>query len=251
MIYFFSGTPGSGKSLHAAKIIDSWRRQGKNIITNFEINEHFWDKRRIKKLGDIIELDNNSLTVDYLLDYADLYHKRNEQGQIIEKQTLLVVDECQTMFNSRSWNQRGRAQWVILLSQHRKLGYEVILISQNKDLVDKQIRGQFEYNFVHRNIKNFKLFGWFLSRFIPGHNFIVVSVTWMTNGKHDHAEFLFGMKKYYSLYDSYKIFDTKNLRQLSPTAGPRDGVRGPDVGTSGGDADRRPDECCLLDYSNT
>ena len=244
MIYFFSGTPGSGKSLHVAKMIDQWHRRGRNIIANFEVNEHFWDKKHLSRQADILEVSNDILTVDFLLDYADKKHERNEKGQIKEKQTLLVIDECQTMFNSRSWNQRGRSQWVVFFTQHRKFGYEVVLISQHKDLVDKQIRNCFEYNYVHRNIKNFKFFGWLLSRFIPGKNFIVVSVTWMTTGKHDHANFLFGMKRYFSLYDSYKIFDTKNLRQLSPAAGPQDGVRGPDVGAGGGDADRRPEGCC-------
>ncbi len=218
MIYFFSGLPGSGKSIHCAKMINQYHKSGKNVIANFEVNRHFWDKRRCKKNkytsapGDIVEVDNSKLTVDFLLDYADENHARNDRGQIIEKQTLLIIDECQTMFNSRSWNQKGRSEWVVFFTQHRKFGYTVILVSQNKNLIDKQIRGILEFDYEHRNVRNFKVIGLFLS-FLFG-NLFVVPVSWMANGRHDHTEFLIAPKRYYKLYDSYKIFDTKALRQL-------------------------------------
>ena len=39
MIYFYSGTPGSGKSLHVAQDIYQYLQRGKNVIANFDINE--------------------------------------------------------------------------------------------------------------------------------------------------------------------------------------------------------------------
>lgn len=224
MIYFFSGTPGSGKSLHCAKMIDQWVRRRRNIIANFEINDEFWDIKQRNAVR-IEWVENESLNVDYLLDFADKYHERDSQGRIKEKQTLLIIDECQTMFNSRSWNARDRSRWVVFFTQHRKFGYEAVLISQSKDLIDRQIRGLFEFDYVHRNIKNFKFMGFLLSRLFGG-NFFIVVVQWMANKKRDHVEYLFGMKKYYKLYDSYKIFDKTNLRQLSAMR--RDGVGVPD-----------------------
>lgn len=219
MIYFFSGLPGSGKSLHSAKMIDQYHRKGKHVITNFEINEHFWDKRRCKKnkytneSGILCETTNETLSVDFLLDFADKNHARNERGQIIEKQTLLVIDECQTIFNSRSWNVKGRSDWIIFFTQHRKFGYTIILVSQHKNLIDKQIRSLLEFDYEHRNVKNFKLIGFFLAMFFGG-NLFVIPVSWMANGKQDHTEFMHASKKLYKLYDSYKIFDTSTLRQL-------------------------------------
>lgn len=219
MLYFFSGLPGSGKSLHCAKMIDQYHRRGKNVICNFEVNEHFWDKKKnLKKnkytgeYGIIQEVANDNLTVDYLLDFAEKYHEHNDRGQIKEKQTLLIIDECQTMFNSRSWNQKGRSNWIIFFTQHRKFGYTVILVSQNKNLIDKQMRGVFEYDFEHRNVKNFKIIGLVLSIILR--NFFIIPVKWMASGKHDHVEFMIAPRKYYKLYDSYKIFDTKTLRQV-------------------------------------
>ena len=219
MIYFYSGRPGSGKSLHCTKMIDQYHKKGKHVICNFEVNENFWKKKHCKKnkhtgeLGIIEELSNEQLTIDFLMDFANKNHERNARGQIKEKQTLLIIDECQTMFNSRSWNQKGRSEWVIFFTQHRKFGYTVILVSQHKDLIDKQIRHIFQHDYEHRNVKNFKLFGWFLA-LLCGGNLFFIPVKSMDTGKKDHTEIMFASKKYYKLYDSYKIFDTKTLKQL-------------------------------------
>lgn len=219
MIYFYSGRPGSGKSLHCAKMIDQYHRRGSNVICNFEVNQDFWKKKKCKKNtlldapGIIKELTNEELTIDFLMDFANKNHKRNSRGQILEKQTLLIIDECQTMFNSRSWNQKGRSEWVIFFTQHRKFGYTVILVSQHKDLIDKQIRHILQYDYEHRNVRNFKVIGWFLA-LLSGGNLFAISVKSMDVGKHDHTEFMTASKRYYKLYDSYKIFDTKTLRQL-------------------------------------
>ena len=41
MIYFYSGTPGSGKSLSMAKQVEFWLKVlGKNVIANVHINRN-------------------------------------------------------------------------------------------------------------------------------------------------------------------------------------------------------------------
>lgn len=214
-VYFYSGKPGSGKSLHAAQMIDTWIRKGRNVITNFPINEHFWDKcRRKEKYGKVMYASNEDFLkygVRGLVGYSNHFHKLTSDGKMIEKQTLVVLDECQTMFNSRSWNVKGRSDWIVLFSQHRKLGFEFLLISQEKSFIDKQIRAQFQWDYEHRNLKNFKTFGFFLSKIFGG-NFFVVVVKSMDMGKKDHSDFRGGAKKYYKLYDSYRIFDTNTLK---------------------------------------
>lgn len=224
MLYFYSGTPGSGKSLHAAQMVDQWYRKGRNIIANFPVNMDFYSKKKIRKPGNILYLDNSDLTVDYLIEFADKHHERNAKGQVKPNQTLLVIDECQTMFNSRSWNQKGRNVWIIFFTQHRKYGFDVILISQAKEFVDKQIRAVFEHNYIHRDVRNFKIAGWFLAFLFGGHLFLCID-TWMANGKTDNVSVLFGLKKYYSFYDSFRIFNYQGLRALGPH-GAQDGDAG-------------------------
>lgn len=213
-VYFFSGKPGSGKSLHAAKMIDQWIKKGRNVIANFPINENFWDqKRRKDKYGQVVTVSNDDLLrygIRGLVGFSAQFHKFKD-GQMVEKQTLVVIDECQTLFNSRSWNVKGRSDWISLFTQHRKFGFEFLLISQDKVFVDKQIRAVFEWDYEHRNLRKFKFFGLLLSLLFGG-NFFVVVIKSMSVGKKDHSEFYGASKKYYKLYDSYRIFDTTALR---------------------------------------
>ena len=50
MIYLYSGTPGSGKSLHMARDIMFKLRRGQNVIANFPINMELVKKGLFKKL---------------------------------------------------------------------------------------------------------------------------------------------------------------------------------------------------------
>ena len=106
MIYFYSGRPGSGKSLHCAKMIDQYHRKGKNVICNFEVNQNFWKHKRCKKnkflndYGIVQELTNEELTIDYLMDFANKNHNRtrdipiqffvtSEEKKMIRKKMIL------------------------------------------------------------------------------------------------------------------------------------------------------------------
>lgn len=211
MIYLYSGVPGSGKSLHSAADIDRYVRKHKNVIVNYELNRNFWGKRVLRRAGKIIEMANDALTVPFLVQFSEENHKKRLLGGVVEKQTLLVIDECQNMFNCRTWNQKDRQQWAEFFRQHRKLGFTVILITQDISFMDKQIRKVIEFNYEHRNLKNYKIFGRLLS-LLTGGNFFVVVVTWLSNGKRDHTEFFRGKRKYYRLYDTSKVFDMSKLK---------------------------------------
>ena len=82
--------------------------------------------------------------------------ERHKSGKPVEGQFLLVIDECQIMFNSREWNVKNRTEWCIFFQEHRKYGYNIILITQFNRLVDRQIRSLVEFEIVHRDISNFK-----------------------------------------------------------------------------------------------
>lgn len=205
MIYFYSGTPGSGKSLHVAQDIYSYIRRGKTVISNFDIN---YDAIRSRKKGYFFYRDNSELTPAWLIDFAVLAHKRNDYGTIIEKQTLLVIDECQLIFNCRSWNDKQRLAWCSFFCQHRKYGYSIILISQFDRLVDRQIRALIEYEYKHRKVNNFGFGGLLCSLFLFGRPMFASVEYWYGVREKVGVSFFFGRKKYYRLYDSYKLFDT-------------------------------------------
>lgn len=194
MIYLFTGTPGSGKSLHLAKIIlDRLNKKLKyrNVIANFEINE------KMNKKGKFVYIDNLDLNPEFLINYS---LENFELGK--ENQCLLCLDECSILFNSRDWNKmKNRMQWIKFFTQHRKLGYEIYLITQQDRQLDRQIRNLAEYHVIHRKVNNFKI-----GQYLPFSTFVAVTYWYGLNEKLG-SEFFTYKKKYGSLYDSYKIFD--------------------------------------------
>lgn len=218
MIDLYTGTPGSGKSLHCAKEIYTRLSRGKSVIANFDINLTIFKKKR--KLGKFVYIDNSELSPDGLMQYAVVNHKRNTNGHIIEGQTLLIIDECQILFNSRDWQAADRMKWATFFTQHRKYGYNIILITQFDRLIDRQIRSLVEYQVIHRKASNFKTLGFLLGVLFKGNIFIAIT-QWYGVKEKISSEWFVLRPKYARLYDSYKIFGS------TPATG--DGPRGAPV----------------------
>lgn len=201
VISLFSGTPGSGKSLHVAERLYWWIKSGKPCICNFDI-----DLSKIKghKAKRFEYLDNQYLTPDYLINYARNYI--SESGRCKEGSILLVIDECQLLFNSRDWGQSGRADWLKFFTMHRHLGYDIILVAQYDRMIDRQIRCLVEYEFIHRKVSNYGLKGKLFSLFAFGNLFVAVK-TWYPLKDKVGASFFRAKKVYYDLYDTYVMFD--------------------------------------------
>lgn len=243
MIHFFTGTPGSGKSLHMAMLIDKQLRKGKNVIANFKINERTYkrfNKKHPGKLGQFIYVSNTEwLTNVYkpkqegrkiipppkdtfsylegLYGYALNFHKRNNRGQMIENQTMLIIDECQDLFNPRSWNRKDRLQWCSFFREHRKYGYEVYLISQDSTVIDKQIRNILQYEYVHRCVNNYRLSGRIMGFMVGGKLFIYVKKMYGVKAKDAKVKshFFIGQQKYYEFYDSYQTFGRESAAAIA------------------------------------
>lgn len=201
MITLYSGTPGAGKSLHLASRLYHWM-QYKNapIIGNFHC-----DFSAIKKQkGSFLYIDNSELTPERLLwfskNYNDYVGRRVREGEI-----LLVIDEAQLLFNSREWVKSDRAEWCSFFTQHRKLGYEVVLVAQFDRMLDRQIRSLIEYEWIHRKVSNFGIQGKIMSLFCGGRLFVAVKV-WYPLKEKVGSEFFFYRKKFSDIYDTYALF---------------------------------------------
>lgn len=199
MIRLYSGTPGSGKSLHNAKDVINRSRFGKPIIGNFPA-----DLSRFKK-ANYTYVPNYELTPEFLINYSRKYFegKRIKEGAI-----LLVIDECQLMFNSRDWQQKGRNEWLSFFSQHRKYGYDVTLIAQFDRMIDKQLRGLIEYEYIHRKLSNYGFGGKIMSLLFGGNTFVVVQM-WYPLKVKISSDFVHARKYYYSIYDTFGTFQTE------------------------------------------
>ena len=227
MIFLYSGTPGSGKSLHTAQDIVSKLKRGHRVIANFPVNLdeirkkslRYWlertgmvfknDDTLTHEIGDFIYKDNSELTVSYLVNYARKNHKLGKEGQ-----TLLIIDECSVQFNPRDFGRKDRDGWIKFFQHHRKLGYNVILISQNDRLIDRQIRSFIEYDVKHRKANNYKTLGLIFTLL---HFKLFVAVTyWYGVREKCGVEFFTFKKRCSTYYDTFEMFDDTLLEDFEP-----------------------------------
>lgn len=203
MIKLYLGTPGSGKSLHAAMNVRADLKFYRPVIGTFHINENalFKNSKYEYIYKSIYELEPK-----FLVDYAKkhLPKKKNPEGSF-----LLVIDECQRIFNPREWGRKDRTDWITFFAEHRHLGYDVILISQNDRMLDRQIRSLIEYTYIHRKVTQFGIPGKILG-LIMG-QFVCVQV-WYPLKQKVGATFYRGDKKLYSFYDSFEDFSSDEDR---------------------------------------
>lgn len=211
MISLYSGTPGSGKSLHVASRIYHGLRFGRLTVCNFEIVTQYIKKKNSEKLP-FVYLPNNELSPDRLIEISRKHFKYramkngSKSVRVKEDDILLVIDECQIMFNSRNWQQSGRDKWLSFFSQHRKYGYEIVLVAQFDGMVDRQIRTLIEYEYIHRKANNFGWFGKVLTVLAFGNLFCSVKM-WYPLNERIGSEFFKAHKRYYRIYDTFAFFD--------------------------------------------
>lgn len=199
-IWLYSGTPGSGKSFHAAKDIVRRLKKGGGLICNFPVNEDFVPAKKLR--AHVEYWDNSELTAERLVAYALEKHEIGKEGQ-----TLVVIDECQIIFNCRDFGRKDRNAWVTFFAQHRKLGFNVILISQSDRMIDRQIRSLIETEVRHRKLNNYGFGGMFLTLFSFGRTWFIAIDYWYGGNKLKLGQTVFPYRKRYSeVYDSYKLF---------------------------------------------
>lgn len=200
-IYLYTGTPGSGKSLHMAKLIYWHVKTGRPVLANFEINEDMFSG----KSSSFTYVPFEHMRPETFERYAKWYFGEcgNKFG---EGKIHLFWDEAQIMLNSRTWRENQR--FIPFFTQHRKLGYDIYLVCQNHEMLDKQVRALVEYEVSHRKVNNVGLFGKVVSLCALGHPVVCANTSWYGQRMRLSSEFMLGTAKYYRLYDTFKIFQS-------------------------------------------
>lgn len=198
MIELYSGTPGSGKSLDAVRKIWEWIKMGRMVISNYPVRA---ESKRTEKLHskNFIFVNTEDMKVNYFIHHALQYHERGK-----ERQTLIVFDEAQELFNPRDFARKDRKEYLNFFSLHRHIGFDVLIITQNDRLLDRQLRALLEYEVKHRKINNFSKG---LLQIFPIKFFMRVTV-WYGVKEKIGAEIFVYKKKLGQAYDSYKLFDS-------------------------------------------
>jgi zona occludens toxin len=242
MIYLYSGVPGSGKSLHAAKDIIDNLNAGRTIFVNYTVN---LNNKRLKnmtgdcyyipdrKIGTEYEkeiiamsiknkfqyIPKSFLTPEFFYEWAKKNHKKGK-----ENQSIIIIDESQRFFNPRDFSRQDRRKWIDFFIIHRHLGYKIILISPNDRLIDRQIRYTIDYEVKHRNVSRFGYVGMMLKIF---HLKLFVGIyNWYGGtGTKDFSSFFWYHNYLGQLYDSYALFDSADPDEASD-ASRKDGGTG-------------------------
>lgn len=197
-IVLFSGRPGSGKSYDAMRQIrNALKFQKKDVIANFEVNcDENWK-------GNFTYLPNSEISARNITDLASDYWASRD---FKEDGLLLAIDECQLLFNSRTWSSPERMSFLELMSQHRKYGLKIILIAQSDIMIDKQFRALIEYETNHRKLGNYGKFGFILNLIMLGGMFYACTYYYAQKVKVGGEWFRYS-KKIARMYDSYKTFE--------------------------------------------
>lgn len=200
-VYLYSGTPGSGKSLHAANDIRFAlnRRSPRPVVANFPVNLEL-----VKHPDYFHYLSNFELSPQWLYDFADGYWSGRDDFH--EDRILLVIDECQLLFNSREWSAKDRLAWLEFFSQHRKYGYKVLFVAQASKMVDNQFRMLIEYEVNHRKMANAGLAGWLMS--LPFRGLLFAQVLYyFQQGERLSCSWYVARKADMRLYETHRRFE--------------------------------------------
>lgn len=222
MIQLYTGTPGSGKSLHSAHDIRFNLRLGKKVISTCYIDtslcflnpiqEFIFNKtgklpkkrKKDKREDNFYYIDINDITPEYLYNFAARFH---EFGK--EHQTIVYFDECVAIFSPTVisdkkdlWN-----RWEDFFRKHRHLGFDCILIPQASKLISRKVIEYCEFEVRHYNRKHQGILGFFMALFAGG--LFSYSTYWRgIRSKPLDSGFYTYKPLYGQMYNSYSMFDS-------------------------------------------
>lgn len=179
-VHFISGKPGGGKSMYAMKLLIHELRFGSRIIvTNLAIKFEGLGEYVANKWPDWYASQEPLRNRFVMLEDADLksffrfrgggvilpavsrdgWEKRGERTDyslVKDGGVFYALDEVHIPFNARAWQDTG-PEVLYYLSQHRKLGDDLLAITQFVGNVDKQFRTMTQDYTYLRNLSKERL----------------------------------------------------------------------------------------------
>ena len=135
-VYIVTGKLGQGKTLSCIQRIMEYMQEGRAVASNLDLFTENYPNKRFKHRR-ILRLPDRPTRAD--LD-AIGYGTDNQDEYDEAKFGALVLDECGSWFNTRTWQAPERAEINDWLRHSRKMGWDVYIIVQDISLLDKQAR---------------------------------------------------------------------------------------------------------------
>lgn len=139
-VYVVQGKLGTGKGKYCVGKMKQALAEGRRVATNFDLRlEHLTAHSNRITATRVPDKPNAQ-------DLDDIGHGNNGDHYDEERNGVLVLDELGSWLNSRSFASPERAALLDWLIHARKKGWDVYLIVQSVDMIDKQVRvGLAEY----------------------------------------------------------------------------------------------------------
>lgn len=163
-VFVVTGNLGAGKTLVAASRIQKYLNEGRRVATNLDL----W-------LDKMIDPNSKRARCVRLPDIPTVESfkciGRGYEGDKIDenKNGLVVLDECALWLNSRDWNDKERKKLIDHFVHLRKLRWDLIILIQDIEALDKQFRALYAEHTVYcSRLDRYKIpyIGWILNLFL-------------------------------------------------------------------------------------
>jgi len=198
MILCYQGSPGSGKTYDAVNRVIENLKRGRVVYTNIDGLDDSLNREVIKVLTNLDDFELSKRLVYLTSDQICCFWKHVKSG------SMIVIDEIHKWFNSRDWQSQKNREFADWASTHRHQGYDVIMVTQNIQKVDSQVRSVVEFTYEYRKLNMFG--SWVNNRYIC-YAFMGGEATGKPMGKNTKSY----DKKIFSAYKSYVAGDRKEL----------------------------------------
>jgi zona occludens toxin len=145
--YIVAGETGAGKTNYVmSKYVMPSVKEGRTVYTNIR-GVCPYTMGALEKI-DFLGIDQ--LIVE--LDHTDT-NKVQHFYEWLPKNAVMVVDEAQNYFGSRSWNTRANKELIPFLTMNRHYGNDIVFITQDPSLIDAAIRTLANNTFYLSNLR--------------------------------------------------------------------------------------------------
>lgn len=149
MIIGYVGTPGSGKSYEAVKRIIENLKKGRIVLTNVKGTD---TDIHVEAIKSVTGLDDISGQLFYITDNQ----MRNLPDHVDKYPgALIIIDEVHKLFSNREWATKENKSFCDWASTHRHGGFDILLITQDIEKIDKHARSLIEWVYFYRKMNYF------------------------------------------------------------------------------------------------
>lgn len=157
-VYAVQGKLGTGKTKFCVWMAKQALFYGRRVAGNLDINV---EKLSPAKPGRYVRIPDKPSACD-----LDAIGHGNPDSYDESLNGILILDELGTWLNSRSFQDKGRADMLDWLIHARKKGWDVYLIVQDVVMIDKQVREalvEYSCNCIRMDKVKIPFIGWFIA----------------------------------------------------------------------------------------